>query len=425
MAHDRLGGWPFPATRGTCPVAEGFRFSGAGEALVGFQRYDELQDRHRVVRVEEPEGSYYVLLDRELIVAGLQDHETFSSRALTPLMADPHYTIIPIMLDPPEHTKWRRLLSGYFSPRRLTLLEGRIRSRCDDLLDTLEHAGACDYVADFAFRFPTTVFLEIMGLPAGELETFLEWERAILYPGPDGSVDPQRRIGAVLTVFDRFRQVIDERRRHPEPGATDIVSAAASSWQIDGAPVSDDDILSCCLLLFMAGLDTVANALSFAMYHLAAAPADRAFLAEHPDRSAAAAEELLRTFAIGQVARQVRRPTEVAGVAMQPGDMVLFPLAAANRDPANRPRSREVDLQRQPVAHHAFGAGPHRCLGSHLARREITVALEQWHRRIPVYELAGDEPVLGHWGNVHGLASLPLRWSLDPPPASPDLRTLR
>ncbi len=391
-------------------MAEGWRFNGSGDAMTGFRRYDELQDRHRVVRVEEPEGSYVVLLDRELIVAGLQDHETFSSRALTPLMADPHYTIIPIMLDPPEHTKWRRLLAGYFSLRRLPLLDDRIRRRCADLLDTFERSGTCDYVNDFAFRFPTSIFLELMGLPADELDTFLQWERAILYPGPDGSFDPQQRLATVLLVFDRFRRIIAERRADPVPGATDIVSEAASSWRIEGAPVSDDEILSCCLLLFMAGLDTVANALAFAMHHLATHPADRAYLSDDPSRTGQAAEELLRTFAIGQVARKVRRPTVVAGVALEPGDMVLFPLAAANRDPHDRRRAREVDFARRPVPHHSFGAGPHRCLGSHLARHEIAVALELWHRRIPEYELAVDGPVPGHWGNVHGIATLPLRW---------------
>jgi cytochrome P450 len=394
---------------GTCPVAHGFRFAGAGEALAGFARYDELQDEHRIVRVEEPEGSYHVLLDRELIAAGLQDTETFSSNAITPLQPNPLYSVIPIMLDPPEHTKWRRLLSGYFAVRRLPLLDARIRERCTQLLDGFEHDGACEYANDFAFRFPTSIFLEIMGLPADELDTLLEWERAILYPGPDGSIQPEGRITAVLKVFDRFRELIAERRAAPARDADDIVSHAAS-WEIDGAPVSDDEILSCCLLLFMAGLDTVANELSFAMHHLATHPADRAWLAEDPNRSVLATEELLRTFAIGQIARKVRRETDLGGVRLSPGDMVLFPLAAANRDPAHLDHPREVDFGRELRPHYTFGAGPHRCLGSHLARREIAVALELWHQRIPDYEVATDMPLPGHWGSVHGLTSLPLRW---------------
>jgi cytochrome P450 len=396
-------------TRSKCPVAHDFRFTGAGEAMNGFVRYDDLQDRHRIVRVEEPEGAYYVLLDRDLIVAGLQDTETFSSNAITPLQPDPLYSVIPIMLDPPEHTKWRRLLSGYFAVRRLPLLDARIRERCTQLLDGFEQDGACDYASDFAFRFPTTIFLEIMGLPPDELDTLLEWERAILYPGPDGSIDPERRIAAVLKVFDRFRELIAERRAAPARDADDIVSHAAS-WEIDGVPVSDDQILSCCLLLFIAGLDTVANELSFATHHLATHPADRAWLAEEPTRSVQATEELLRTFAIGQIARKVRREAEVDGVRLNAGDMVLFPLAAANRDPAHLDRPREVDFARELEPHYTFGAGPHRCLGSHLARREVAVALELWHKRIPEYELATDEPLPGHWGSVHGLTSLPLRW---------------
>ena len=392
-----------------CPVEPSFRFTGAGAAMTGFTRYDELQDQHRIVRVEEPEGAYYVLLDRELIVAGLQDPGTFSSNAITPLQPNPLYSVIPIMLDPPEHTKWRRLLAGYFSVHKVPLFDARIRERCVQLLDGLEPDGACDYANDFAFRLPTSIFLEIMGLPAGELDTFLEWERAILYPGPDGSMDQNRRISAVLMVFERFRQAIAERRASPAAGIDDIVSLAAS-WEIDGDPVSDDEILSCCLLLFMAGLDTVANVLSFATHHLATHPSDRAWLAEDPSRSVLATEELLRTFAIGQIAWRVRRSTEIGGVRLSEGDMVVFPLAAANRDPAHLDRPREVDFARELRPHYAFGAGPHRCLGSHLARREIAIALELWHQRIPSYELASDEPVPGHWGSVHGLTSLPLSW---------------
>jgi cytochrome P450 len=160
----------------------------------------------------------------------------------------------------------------------------------------------------------------------------------------------------------------------------------------------------------MAGLDTVANELSFAMHHLATHSADRAWLAQDPSRSVVATEELLRNFPIAQIARRVNRDTEICGVRLTPGEMVVFPLAAANRDPAHFEHPREVDFARELRPHYTFGAGPHRCLGSHLARREIAIALELWHRQIPEYELAVDEPLAGHWGSVHGLTSLPLRW---------------
>ncbi len=392
-----------------CPVVTDFAFVGAGEAMNAFRRYDALQDAHRIVRVEEPGGSYYVVLDRELIVAGMQDPVTFSSHALTPLQPNPVYTMIPIMLDPPEHTKWRRLLSSYFAVRRIPLLDPRIRAVGSELIEGFRAEGACDYVTDFAFRFPTTIFLEIMGLPIEELDTFMEWERAILHPDADGSLDRERQIAGVMAVFGRLREIIADRRSAPDSDADDIVSHAAG-WEMDGEPVADDDIVSCCLLLFMAGLDTVANVLSFSMSHLATHPSEQAFLAADTSRATAATEELLRAFAIAQLARKVTTETVIAGVELHPGDMVLFPLAAANRDTAHVDHAREVDFGREPGPHYAFGAGPHRCLGSHLARREMAVALELWHSAIPSYELASAAPLDGHWGHVHGLLTLPLRW---------------
>jgi cytochrome P450 len=213
-----------------------------------------------------------------------------------------------------------------------------------------------------------------------------------------------------VNLYERLREVIAGRRAAPDPEATDILSDALT-WRIDGELVSDEEIVSCCVLLFMAGLDTVANALSFSWRHLATHPDDRAFLAARPtDRGPIAAEELLRAFPIAQIARKVTRDTDFGGVQLKAGDMVLFALAAANRDLVHLDGARIVDFGREPVASYTFGTGPHRCLGSHLARREMAVALELWHTRIPEYELAVDEPLLGHWGSVHGLRALPLRW---------------
>ena len=300
---------------GSCPVVHDFRFVGAGEAMTAFGRYDALQDEYRMVRVEEPGGAYYLPLDRDLIVSGMQDTETFSSHALTPLQPNPRYTAIPVMLDPPEHAKWRRLLSGYFGVRQMALLDERIRSVCSELIEAISAMGACDFTEDFAFRFPTTIFLEIFGLPPAELDTFLEWERAILHPGEDGELDRERQFLAAVNLYERLREVIAGRRAAPDPEATDILSDALT-WRIDGELVSDEEIVSCCVLLFMAGLDTVANALSFSWRHLATHPDDRAFLAARPtDRGPIAAEELLRAFPIAQIARKVTRETDFGHTA--------------------------------------------------------------------------------------------------------------
>jgi cytochrome P450 len=208
----------------------------------------------------------------------------------------------------------------------------------------------------------------------------------------------------------RFQQAIDERRTHPRPHATDIISQAVS-WEIDGQPVSDGDILECCLLLFLAGLDTVTNELSYAIWHLATHAEDRATLRDHPSMIPQATEELLRVYSIPQLARKVTHDTTFGGQDLKAGDMVLFSLAAANRDPEASQHAREVMFDREAIPHYAFGAGPHRCLGSHLARQELNIFLAEWCARVPEYERATNEEIIEHRGSVHGIAHLPLRWT--------------
>jgi cytochrome P450 len=397
----------------SCPVTTDYRFTGVGDVLGGFRRFDALQDQHRVWRVEEPRGSYWMVLDRELAVQGLQDHATFSSAAITPLDPEPALRMIPIQLDPPEHGTWRRLLAGYFSPRRTRELAPRIEARVGELLDELAPRGGCDYVHDFAFRFPTVIFLEIVGLPVEELPAFVTWVTGALHADEHGVLDRARQTAVMRQVMGRMAQVLAERRAAPDPAATDIISHALG-WEVDGRPVTDPELLSCLLLLFLAGLDTVANALSMATYHLATTPADRAALAARPHTAPAAVEELLRAFTITQLARKVTRDTEFGGQQLRAGEMVVFSLAAADRDPAAVDRAREVVLDRDPVPHYAFGAGAHRCLGSHLAREEMQTALRMWHERIPDYELATDAPVREYRSSVYGVIDLPLRWPVRP-----------
>jgi cytochrome P450 len=207
-----------------------------------------------------------------------------------------------------------------------------------------------------------------------------------------------------------FGGLIEERRAAGDDQGHDIISSAIR-WEIDGEPVQDQDLLSCLLLLFMAGLDTVAAQLSYGMHHLATNRADREQLAREPELVPAVVEEVLRAFPIVQTARKVTTDTDFHGCPVKAGDMVVFPLGSANRDERAFPNGTEFQLERGPTRHIAFGAGPHRCLGSHLARQEMVIALEEWHRRIPGYQLDPDRPAVEHGGGVYGLDSLPLVWA--------------
>jgi cytochrome P450 len=385
-----------------------YEFFGANTpALANFSRMDSYRQIDApAIRSDEAEG-YWVFTDYEAILDGLNQPDLFSNRVIVPTESDPPYKWIPIMLDPPDHTKWRQLLGGYFSP-------GRIRSMADgqhrfaaELIDRFADRDGCEYLDDFARVFPTSIFLEIMGLPTDELEQFMKWEAMILHTpkteDPDGSIQLQ----GMQAVTGYFGEVIARRRAEPIPGAQDIVSNALA-WQIDGAPISDTDLLNCCLLLFMAGLDTVASQLSYMMLHLATHPEDRRRLVENPDLTAHAVEEMLRGYPIVQTARKVTRDAEFRGCPLRAGDMAAFPLAIAGRDDRTFPEATHIDFDREDVRHISFGAGPHRCLGSHLARQELQIALTEWHRRIPDYTVVGTPTE--HTGGVFGLERLELSW---------------
>lgn len=391
---------------GTCPV-HNFNYTDVQPAGTWHDRYDELHAQSPVYWNEFGPG-FWTVLNYEGILEVLQHPETFSSSVVTALDPDPQYKWIPEMLDGNEHFQWRKQLGSLFSPKAIEKLESKVRRRAIDLIEEIvaRDDGRCDLMAEFAQRYPTTIFLELMGLPVDELDQFMEWEHAILH-APIDDADPSRdlRLQAMQAVMGRFAAIIAERRVAPRD---DIVSKALT-FEVDGKPVSDEDLLSFCLLMFMAGLDTVAVSLGWIFRHLAGHPPDRQRIVDEPELIPTAIEEFLRAYAIVIPARKVIRDTEIQGCPMKVGDMVNIPLAGATRDEAAFRDAKTVDIERTPNNHIAFGAGPHRCLGSHLARRELRIALEEWHKRIPEYRLvAGSE--LFETGGQLGLTSLPLEW---------------
>jgi cytochrome P450 len=377
-----------------------------------FARMDRLQSEHRpFLRAEEPANNYWVMTDHDAILDGFQNHELFSSKVMVPTDPNPPYKWIPIMLDAPEHGRWRHLLGLYFSPGRVKKAADEQRKFAIELIEGLRASGSCDFYKDFAAVYPTTIFLQIMGLPIEKLPDFMAWEEKILRPDPVTDPDSAQQVGAMMEVVGYFAGVINERRSDPSTRGDDIVSHAID-WEIDGQPPTDEDILSCMLLLFMAGLDTVASQLCYTFWHLATHPADRQRIVADPSILPVAIEEFLRAYPIVQTARIATQDIDFHGCPVKKGDMVALPLAMANRDPMVFERAGQVDLDAPRARHIAFGAGPHRCLGSHLARQEMLIVLEEWHRLIPEYELAGDAVALEHTGGVYGVDELPLRWTV-------------
>jgi cytochrome P450 len=398
------------AGKHSCPVIHFEHAPAPTPGVSFFEQLDALRREHEIFRSDEAQG-YWVFTRSEMIVDALQHPEIFSSAATVPTIPEPPYRWIPLMVDPPDHTKWRKLLGEWFSPGRIASLEPLVRDRCAGLVDSIAAGDRCDFVADFASQFPTVIFLQIIGLPVEELDQFMDWEGKILHFNSDTDPDYSGMMAAMDQVTKRFAELIAVRRSDPASRGEDIISAAIG-WTIDGRAVSDNDLLSCLLLLFMAGLDTVAAQLSFLFRHLATVPVDRQRLLGDPNLIPAAVEELLRAQSIVRLGRKVTQDAEFHGCPLKAGDMVSMPLAFATRDEGVIDEATEVKIDRGAFRNFAFGAGPHRCLGSHLARRELIIAVEEWNKRIPEYSVPDGAEVIEHSGNgVYGLDRLPLRWA--------------
>ena len=224
---------------------------------------------------------------------------------------------------------WRQLLAPHFAPRAMERLEDRVRERCTEVIAEIAGRGHCDFLRDFAWRYPTTIFMELMGLPLDGLDQFLAWEHQILHPAAGDDPERAGAFDAMMAVMGYFTELIEEKRKHP----TDDLLSSALEWRIEGQPIPHEDLLSWCLLMFMAGLDTVSIQLSYAFWHLATHTADRRRIAEDPAVIPAAVEEFLRQFAFVAPSRKVMQDSDFHGCPLKRGDMVFLPLSGATRDP--------------------------------------------------------------------------------------------
>jgi cytochrome P450 len=345
----------------------------------------------------------WVLTRAEDMRVVLQDAATFSSsrKLFSPLVGE-DWPLVPLEIDPPEHTKFRALLNPMFSPKRMQQMQIGIRTRAIELLDGLRERGECDFMTDFAFPFAVSVFLQFLGLPQGRMPEFLSWAEQILH-GVDGAT----RVAGGKAIVGFLRSLFELRRREPaEDFATLLVDA-----KVDGRPLNDDELIGMGVLVFVAGLDTVAAALGFDFNYLAANPGAQSELRTHPERIPNAAEEMLRAFSTVHMVRVANKDVELHGVTIKAGDRVSCATMVANRDPNEFANPDCVDFKREVNRHVAFAYGPHRCVGSHLARREVVIGLEEWLRRIPPFRIKEGTAPVAHGGTVFGIEKLVLAWS--------------
>ena len=343
-----------------------------------------------------PGPGTWVLTRAADIRAALQDAATFSSKITR---SNSGLSLIPLELDPPEHPKFRAIMNPIFSPARMKQLEGKVRDLARELAAKCAAKGECDFVEDFAKPFPVGIFLDLMGLPKENMTRFLEWEALIMR-------DKQTRAAAMQQVSLYLQELIDERRRNP----TDDLITFAVNAKVDDRPLTDAEVIGICVLLFIAGLDTVTNSFAFHFRHLAEHPSDQDSLRENFSLISSAVEELFRAYAVVNTNRYATRDVEFAGVQIKKGDNVTCSTILASRDPHEFDNPNHVLFSRSPNPHNAFSYGPHRCLGSHLARREVISGIEEWLKAIPPFRVKPGAVINAHGGGVFSLESLPLVW---------------
>lgn len=359
-------------------------------------------------------GGGWIALSHAANHVASRDTETFSSEfvpqdKMKALLASlppgaPHIPQpVPITLDPPEHTKYRQPLQKVFSPKTIAGLRDSIRILAAELIEDIRQAGQCEFMSAVAEPLPVQVFLKMLGLPLDRLpeyRTIVKEHMEAIDSDPEGSRRRLQRIAAAM------RDVVLDRKDNPQ----DDILSMLWKLEIDGQPTTLADMENYGVLLFIAGLDTVMNGMGLAVRRLASDPDLQNRLRAEPKLIPEAAEEMLRRYTFTVPMRIVRKETVLAGANLMPGDLIKLFLPAADLDAQEFPQPEDYDLNRENNVHIAFGVGPHRCLGSHLARVELQVLYEEILTCLPEFRLDPDHPPVFHGGHVIGLESLHLLW---------------
>lgn len=369
--------------------------------------YSSLHETCPVVRTDGMFGGHSVYLTRyEDVLWALKHPEVFSSKDVVNVGGE--VPMLPLSVDPPDHAKYRRLLDPQFSPKRMAELEPEARALVNEVIDAFVESGECDFHEDFATPLPSTIFLALMGLPQDDLPDFLRWRDDTIRPAGATEVEQNaKREAAGKAIENYFEDQIARKRANPD----DRLLSTIVHGEVDGRPLNHAELLGITHLLLLGGLDTVTATLDCMIVYLAQHPERRALLVENPSLIDGAVEELLRhQTPVMMVPRIIARDHEIDGVEMRTGDSATLMIGAANCDESEFDGPADVEFDREANRHLAFGGGPHRCLGSHLARLELRVALEEFHKRIPEYTIDPDVTINFSPG-IRQADQLPLRFT--------------
>ena len=348
-------------------------------------------------------GSGWLLTRQALMREVLSSPEDFlsgESRMMSTIGLD--WRLIPLEYNPPEHQIYRKVLEPFFSPAAINALEGAVHNACNELVEGFASRDGCEFVSEFAEKFPSHIFLDLMGMPRERLGDFLAWERGMLRPE-----EPVHGVEAMLAIHDYLKEFLAVQR---EEQTSPLMKGIFSTRYNDERPLTDTEILSTAYLLYIGGLDTVFSTIGWIFRHLAQDQPLQDRLRDKPEEIPRAVEELLRAFGAASTGRTVARDLTFHGVEMRKGESVNCSLPLASRDPQAYDDPHQIDVDRDTMRHIAFGTGTHTCLGLRLARRELKIVLEELLARFRNIRIPAGETYRFHTGSVFGVDYLPLEW---------------
>lgn len=414
----------------TCPRPLGeFDFLDPAVLDAPWDYYAALHDQAPVHLM--PETGMYIVSRYEDLKAVLLDTETFSNnmdgygmlqgenwKAQQQILQDHGWPDLATLnfTDPPVHTRYRRIADGIFNAKRITSIGERIEQLCNEIIDQFIDRGECDFVSEFAFPFVGTVISEQLGLDSGEMATFKKWGEAIMAPTSRVmTVDELRDNAETIVEMQHFMAAKLEERRQDHRG--DLISALVAARGEDGEGLDMPELQSFMRQFLSGTYESVVTMLSHAMLILLREPGVLARLETDPARIPDFIEEALRFDSpVPGLARLVTRDTQIAGVDIPAGSIVMTRYAAANRDPAKFACPEKFDIDRKDKGHLAFGTGPHLCVGRLLARREMHTAFDTLLRRMAGFELARPLPEILHHPHalLRPMKELPIRFTCRP-----------
>jgi cytochrome P450 len=360
-----------------------------------FPVWKELRESGCPVVFSENYDGFYIAPGYAEIAAIARNPEVFSSEFVTvpPILGVGEVGMPPLTSDPPDHGPLKGLLTSAFTPKRMAIIEPLVREIVASSIDAFEGRGWCEASEEFCKVVPMYTIARLLGLPTEDDPVFTDWVRRMIeMQGSDESFE------AGFEVMEYFSELLPKRQADP---GDDFISYLTTA-EIDGHRIGDSDLILSSMSVFLAGIDTTWSTLAHALWHLARDQDLQKKLREHPELMDSAREEFLRYYAPVSVARVAKSDTEVSGCPIAAGALVMIPFPSANRDADEFDDPETFDPERSPNRHVAFGLGIHRCVGVNLARLELSIALNEFLRRLPPFRLDPDDEVTWASGPIRG-----------------------